>query len=240
MTARKVLMARGLVAACFAWFALFGAIGDARGGMFTLWNQSDLALTDPPRGLLNSDFGDFPDYSAFIVSDISVPAGGWLVDRLTIWVYAPGGVPTVSNARLHVFRGATPAGYDPLAASTVEVHARAAAEGPPGVYRVHAEGLGLELNPGTWFLGLTPEWNFAQWGLTFQVATRQPIGVKSRWRNPGNGWEFGAGWMDPGYFDGNLRDFALRVEGVPTPGSAAAVAMLLGVAMGRRRLRQNT
>jgi hypothetical protein len=222
-----------VVAAAVCGLAVL-AMGQPAAGRDVLWNQSDLALTDPPRGLLNSDFGDFPDYSAFIVSDVSVPAGGWQVDRLTIWVYAPGGVPTTSSARLHVFRGGSPAGYDPQSAQTVEIFARAAAEGPAGVYRVHAEGLGLDLDAGTWFLGLTPEWDFAQWGLTFHIATRFPIGVKSRWRNPGNGWEFGTGWMDPGFFDGNLRDFAVRVEGVPSPTGAGVLVLAAGVLMRRR------
>jgi hypothetical protein len=96
--------------------------------------------------------------SKYGLSSVTVPAGGWKVDAIAIYTSPsqPADWRKVSRARLNVIakKGNLPdAAADPRKGREVEVTVR---EAQKGVYEVRAAELKLTLEPGEYWIGLTP------------------------------------------------------------------------------------
>jgi hypothetical protein len=96
--------------------------------------------------------------SKYSLSSVTVPAGGWKVDAIAIYTSPsqPAGWRKVGRARLNVIakKGDLPGEADePRKGREVEVTVREAQE---GVYEVRAADLKLNLEPGEYWIGLTP------------------------------------------------------------------------------------
>ncbi len=204
-----------------------------------LWDQS--AYDPAINALVDQEFGDYPDYSSYMVNDVVTDAGGWEVDSITAYftntasAWAP-----VTTARLNVFAktDALPtAGDDPVAGIEVGVTLT-----DTGTYwEIAASGLALSLAGGTeYWIGLTPIGDFGVVGQEFHAGAAPLVGADTAWRNPGDGFALGADWQDTaavgaGEWPG-LYDSAFLMEGtiVPEP----SVLTLLGcgaLALIRRR-----
>lgn len=108
---------------------------------------------------LTPDDGKKPQpESRYSLSSVTVPAGGWKVDAIAIYTSPrqPADWRKVGRARLNVIakKGDLPAETDdPLKGREVEV---AVSERQQGVYEVRASDLKLTLEPGEYWIGLTP------------------------------------------------------------------------------------
>jgi len=96
--------------------------------------------------------------SRYSLSSVTVPAGGWKVDAIAIYTSPsqPAGWRKVGRARLNVIakkRDLPGEADDPRKGREVEVTVR---EAQKGVYEVRAADLKLTLEPGEYWIGLTP------------------------------------------------------------------------------------
>lgn len=201
-------------------------------------------LYDNPVGAggtaVNQEFGDFPDFSTYLVADFNVP--GVLGYNLTS-VVAPmtlqPGWAGVTTARLHLFAvgGALPGpGDDPTLSASVPV----SYDVNTGI--LSTVGLNMFVGPGDWWIGLTGIGDFGAVGQAFTLEGANKAGLPDAARNPGEGFKDfppGGNWFSIQSFGGwGWHSFALTVEGteIPAPGALA----LLGVAglITRRRRRR--
>jgi hypothetical protein len=121
-----------------------------------LWDQT-AGYEGWSMGFFNVSAGAPPfGMTAYTVNDIVVPAGGWIVD--TYRVYYDGFDPTWAGAVtsasifLEPKTGSLPTGT-PDGATVVPVTATVLGN---GFLEVTAENLGLAINEGEWWIGLTP------------------------------------------------------------------------------------
>ncbi len=107
---------------------------------------------------LTPDEGKKAQPDKYGLSSVTVPAGGWKVDAVAIYTSPsqPADWRKVGRARFNVIakKGDLPGEADePRKGREVEVTVREAQE---GVYEVRAANLKLTLEPGEYWIGLTP------------------------------------------------------------------------------------
>jgi hypothetical protein len=178
----------------------------------------------PPTGffrLVNQDFPDFPSFNAYLVNDIDVPAQGWCIDEVRIYVSNgnPGqgfsswvGGVTVGTINVFEDDGALDS-ENPALGTPVVV---ACEDFGTDVLSVTASGLGLELSPGTYWIGLCPEATFAdyQQEFTWGIGDGLIDGAATEFRNPGGGFGVGTNWEPAGMLlIGDNWDMAIQITG---------------------------
>lgn len=200
---------------------LFAAMSPHAGAV-VLWEQApDTELT----AVVDQEFPDFPDFSTYMVHDISVTGDGWLVDSVTtFFTSGSGNWPSGTDASLHIFEktGTLPDNTTDIVPDGTVYTAMITSFG--SYLELTVDSLALFLAPGDYWIGLTPILEFDPYGQEFhQATTAGLIGDPTAMRNPGDGFGFGADWATNSAFGGTGGDYALRIEGrqVPEPGMLA-------------------
>jgi uncharacterized protein (TIGR03382 family) len=216
--------------------------GPNSGGSFSavLWDQSNYDTA--ASAFVDQQFGDFPTFSSYLVTDVVVGNGGWNIDSITTY-YTIGATgvdlwPAAGTAMLNVFAkaGALPgAGDDPGLGTVV---ATTFVDADAGTQAMTASGLGLVLGPGEYWIGLTPILDFLVFSQEFHRGA-PIIGGDTAFRNPGGGFGIGSGWSTTAILGGNwigAYDAAILIQGevIPAPGAVALLG-LGGLACLRRR-----
>jgi hypothetical protein len=121
-----------------------------------LWDQS-VGYEGWQQGFFNVEAGAPPfGITAYTVNDIVVPAGGWVVDTYRVYYdgFDPNWAGSVTSASLFLEpkTGALPIGV-PDGSTVVPVTVTVLGN---GFLEVTAEGLGLAINEGEYWIGLTP------------------------------------------------------------------------------------
>lgn len=200
----------------------------------TLWDQQP----DPARSAyVDQNFGDFPSFSTYMVSDVSFGTNVTITDVITYYTQGSGGWPIgAATGTLNIFakNGSLPGGGDdPTAGTTVNVDISVGANG----LEVRASGLNINLAAGDYWIGLTPDLDFSSFGQEFHQNSTSFVGDASAARNPGGGFGVGTDWVDAGQTFGGEADYdaAITILGTPAPGTLALLGMGGLVATRRRR-----
>ncbi|MBX3358336.1 MAG: PEP-CTERM sorting domain-containing protein [Phycisphaeraceae bacterium] len=186
-----------------------------------------------------SQFGG--SYANFVVSDVTVPAGGWTVQSVSTYFSDLSFQGTISTAVLNIFpkSGALPvAGNDPrlsplgggISVPVGDVRTTGGATVQP-VMILTASGLNINLAAGEYWIGLTPTLTGGFFGVDGHWPTEPTIGAASASRYYDS--QFGA---SPWTNDNPGVDAAITVTGVvPAPGAVALLGLGGLVATRRRR-----
>jgi len=172
---------------------------------------------------LNNEYAERPASNFYILSGIVVPPGGWDINAMTVYfekAKKPAGWMRLARARLNWFRKSAdlplPAD-DPRKGRVVDVKVKLEKE---GVYAVRAEGLGLPLESGEYWIGLTPIVTFEVNGSALHLRTQghRGEGIEPAVRCPeGEGGPSDSLKVWTTLHDGYLAPFdeeiALRIEG---------------------------
>ncbi|UCD75481.1 MAG: hypothetical protein JSV91_00905 [Phycisphaerales bacterium] len=198
-----------------------------------LWDQSNVDAA--VNAIVDQEFGDFPDYSSYMVDDVTVGGPGWNITKIT--VYFTDNPAWVGNhmGRLNIFDN--PGGFPAEPGNSGEMVDVTIGYGAYGLEVV--ANVDIDLAPGNYYIGLTPILDFGTYGQAFHQAA--PIqGTNTLWQNPGGAFGYGTDWtyayvLDSTFVWQDNYDMAILIEGtaVPAPGALA----LLGLAglVGRRR-----
>jgi hypothetical protein len=198
-----------------------------------LWLQLP---TDTGTGFVNQRFPDFPAYSTYAVSDISVGGFGWQITSISEF-YVSDSWPVSFNVLLNIFSktASFPLASDDPSAGTV-FSATLTRSG--GIDAVTVSGLDIFLAPGDYWIGFTPQLAYGSSGQEFQIIADQ-VGDFTAFRNSGNGFGFGSSWMTSSNF-GSASDLAFQIGGnlaTPEPGSIALLGGgIAALFFARRRL----
>ena len=189
----------------------------------TLWDQPP--ITDIPA-FKDQRYADFPDFSTFLVVDVVFDTGVKISSITTYFTNGNLGWPQNADgfATLNIFADPlSNADDNPLDGRSVPVFLAVTDDGLSAT----ASGLNIDLAAGTYWIGLTPEVTFVQFGNEFHWGAAS-IGNATQGRNPGDGFGLGTDWFDAGATFGGIEgwDAAITIEGIPAPG----VLALLGVA----------
>jgi hypothetical protein len=219
------------VIAALAVTALLVAPGYSKADI--LWDQAP----DPDAlAFVDQRFSDFPEFSTFLVNDV-VFNTQVNVDSISVYFTDINqSWPAAGTATLNVFlNDGTLDTEDPLAGTQVAINLIDTADG----LTVVASGLNLNLAAGTYWIGLTPNFDFGQFNQEFHQQTSGIIGSETWARNPGGGFGLGGDWQTGGTLFGQPPfDSALRVEGsvVPEPTAVGVLALgIVGLVIRRRR-----
>ncbi len=110
------------------------------------------------------------------------------------------------------------------------------AAGPNGFELTYSAGGEIELAAGHYWIGLTPQLDFGQFGQEFHHGSDEWFKT-SAGRNPGGGFGVGTDWFDAGQTFGGIDwGGAITITGeiIPAPVTLALLGMGL-VGTGRRR-----
>ena len=139
-----------------------------------LWDQSGL---DPAQnGIANSISPGFGGFTIYAVGDVTVSGAGWHVESITQyysswnydWLYA------IAEGNLHVFPKVGPLPLeDPTLSVTV---AMSASSTDPDVIEVTASNLDLDLAPGDYWIGITPNAPAGIFGANLQFVSTSFVG----------------------------------------------------------------
>lgn len=192
-----------------------------------LWDQS--ALDWNAGGFYNSISGSFPfGATVYTVADVTVPAGGWTVDSVTMYFSQINSdwVTDVSQGRLYIQpkTGALPTalpGGSLVPMSAVSLFDNTVQQ---SYYAITASGLNSVLAPGEYWIGITPAAPGGPFGPELGIASAAPTGA------PSASFDIGfPGWQGVGV------DAAILINGsIPAPGTVAALG-LAGLFAARRR-----
>jgi hypothetical protein len=181
-------------------------------GAVVLWDQMVLDLNGP--GIANCNAPGFNGVVAYSVNDVTVPAPGWVITRITQYYSAfnAGWVGGVTQGLVYVqpktggLPTINPGGpLQPMSAA----HA-GPIQGQP-VIAVTASGLNIALNPGEYWVGITPNATAGINGANLQWPTAMLGAPVATYAAPGP-------WANLyGAYDGTIR-----IEGdVPVPVEAS-------------------
>ena len=213
--------------------ALAVALGSAASAGEILWDQPP--IPDKPA-FKDQNYGDFPDFAIFLVADVVFDTGVKISSITTYFTNGNGAWPQNASgfATLNIFLAPlSNADHHPQLGQSVAVDFVTTANG----IEVTASGLNINLDAGTYWVGLTPELDFLVWGQEFHQRAAS-MGAATQARNPGGGFGLGTDWFDAGMTFNGIPDWdgAIRIEGIPAPGAMALLG-LAGFFGGRRRRR---
>lgn len=186
---------------------------EVEGGRAVLWDQSSAI---DPNALVDQVFTDLPQYSSFIVCDVSTGGAPWNVTQVTTYftkgfgAWSPAAI-TQGNLQVYPKTGPLPDAGELPPEYTVPLNLVdngtfwTAVADTSGV----AELQGIN---GDFWIGLTPITSFAAGGQEFHQMTTITVGDISAWRNPGNGFGFGTAWQ-PLSVIGSPSEGAITLEG---------------------------
>lgn len=205
------------------------ALAGAAQAQTTLWDQSQLDWN--ASGFWNSISGSPPfGATVYTVADVTVPAGGWTVTSISMYFsqLESDWSQTVSQGRLYVQpkTGSMPTVLP--GGSLIPMSATVLFD--PNVQQAYAEvtasGLNIALAAGDYWIGITPAAPSGFFGPELGIASANPSGNNSSSYAVGG---FPAGWQD------TTVDAAIKVRGIPTPGTLGLLAMGSLAAVRRRR-----
>lgn len=210
-------------ALCIMMVAAAGSVASAD----VLWDQS--ALNWAADGFYNSISGAPPFGStAYAMNDITVPAGGWTVDSVSVYFsrILSSWDTEITEGRLYVQSKTSSiptvlpgGGLIPM--SAVGLFDDSVQQ---SYYEVTASGLNLNLAPGDYWIGITPVAPGGPFGPELGLSAASSVGdVTTVWYAG-----FGGGFIQ------HSADAAMKVQGVPAP-AGVAVAGLAGLFAARRR-----
>jgi hypothetical protein len=229
----------------FVLVALLLAVVPAQAGTI-LWNQG--AFSSGSVAIVDQEFGDTPTFSTYIVNDVAVPGGGWVINSVTSyfvagwnWTYSGTTIPV----RLHIFpqSGVLPLATDIVPDLNPPNPYTASYSASGGDVTLTVSGLAISLAPGSYWIGITPIANMNPYGQIFYYSTTDPWGDPSALRNPGGGFGLPSG-VNWGGAQANIDlwpgpDGTLVIEGtmgIPEPSTMVLLGLgLLGLPLLRRR-----
>lgn len=203
-----------------------------------VWDQSDVNVDI--NALVDQEFGDYPDFSSYMVTDVMVSAGPWNIFRITTFFTFNSDWIGEHEARLNIFtKPPYPDCSFPADDATVgQVVPVTISNGVWGL-EVVADGLNIKLPSGHYWIGLTPIMDHATYGQAWHQAA--PILMcNTGWQNPGGGFGYGTDWTYAYGVDNtgawqDTYDMAILIEGrIPSPGALPLLG-LAGFARRRRR-----
>ena len=186
-------------------------------------------------GALNGQYvSTTPPSGYLLLDDITVPAGGWMLDTVSTFFNGSGTPPTATDAYLVIFSKSlgtpNPMSYatDVPVTMTRETFTDPNNGFSRNTYRYDASGLNLSLAPDAYWIGLAPvntsaSTTWTAWG------SRVANGSRPIWWNVSTGAyaTYPGSWTGP--------DMMMRIQGtVPEPGSLALLLLALPV-LARRR-----
>lgn len=202
-----------------------------------LWDQSGYSTSS--GAVVDQQFPDLPDFSTYMVSDVSVTGGQWSVSAVTVYLTKSRDWSSVNQGVLNVFPKTGPLPSDltdnPGSGDVVSVSVTSTLAAD--AWAVRADGLALLLPPGEYWIGLTPIADFSTFLQEFHWPAAA-LGDPTVLRNPGGGFGIGNNWQQASVFLGGYGDAAILVEGdvVPEPGTLLLIGSgLTGLALRRRR-----
>ncbi len=197
----------------------------------TLWEQ----LPDGSGNFVDQNFeAAFDAYDFFMVMDVSFGGAVNITDITTY--YTAGRWPLgAGTATMNIFvndGSGLPAPVDiPDNGASVATNAVPFGAGQA----ITASGLNIDLAPGDYWVGLTPEVEFGLYGQQFPEAATPDGGPDhSASRNLNGGFGMGTDWFSS-QDRGSVVDGAITILGTPTPGTLALLGLGGLVASRRRR-----
>lgn len=208
----------------------------------TLWDQSAIDLNSQMSMANWTKTSGFGQREAYGMSDVTVPAGGWTIQSITVWAGTlafndptsatlnifpkTSSLPTAANNPRSIALGGSGV-VVPAVTSFIEIN------GNSGQFarEITSSGLNIVLAPGNYWIGLTPKFSGAdadnQWPALNLYGNSQAV----RFASP-----LDAAWSDNAALLGQpATDGAILIQGiVPAPASAALLG-LGGLLVGRRR-----
>lgn len=216
--------------------AAFVAAGAGMSQADTLWDQSALNWfgNSHPNTISGSPpFGS----TAYTASDVSVPAGGWNVDSISMYFtnFDFSWAPELSGRlNIHPKTGAVPT-YNPGEGAIVTMTTQMLNDPvqQQAFYKVTVSGLNTLLTEGDYWMSITPVAPSGFFGPEQGLPTNGVIGDISLYYSPFN--SFGA---PPANTWGNVsgtQDAAILVEGTLVPSPAGLALLGLAGLFARRR-----
>ncbi len=202
-----------------------------------LWDQAPIT----PTALSNQVFTDYPEFSTYVLSDVTVPSSGWIIESLTSY-FSAGTFFAASGYHLPVQLVILPASGDlPDAA-----HDPGTAAQYDGVYTftddmaaIEIRGLSIALAPGDYWVGMSAFAAYGYEGQFYLLSSASTVGRPAAWRNPGGGFGHGTDWVPANSINDAFADGNLHIEGtlgsVPEPATVGTLALAL-LAVGGLRL----
>lgn len=203
-----------------------------------LWDQSNYDVD--VAAYVDQDFGDFPDYSSFLVVDVTTDPGGWNIASITGYFTGDATSPWmgITQARINIFErtGALPDNVldDPFSGTPAGVTVTDLGD---GTLAITADGLDIDLAEGDYWIGFTPMADFGVYGQEFHRGA-PIIGIDTAWRNPGGAFGVGGDWGTTGLIGTDWEgayDAAILIEGTVIPEPASLLLLALGGLLIRRR-----
>ncbi len=207
-----------------------------------LWNQ----MTDGAHytsSLPDQVVTDIPANSTWMVSDVTVGGSGWNVSSIETIMAAyssPDPYLGLTQAMLNVMpntSGTLPLpSQDPSVGQTVTIAVTHNAYFA-NYYDVTASGLSLHLNPGEYWIGLTPIGSNATYldmKSAFTLTNSAGATYSSVLRNPGGGQGDGAQWQTIDAWENHFWNAPLfeemDIQGSPVPEPGSIIGLSLGLA----------
>ena len=184
------------------------------------WAQ-EVVWDSPPNNDLTAfrdqQYGDFPDFSIYLVAHISLDRAYFIHDITTYFTNLNNLWPLGNiNAALNIYNqvGGLPDNADVPQQAVVTANLAAAANGFSLTVSLDGD---LVLEAGDYWIGLTPSLEFGAFGSEFHQGTDE-WDKNTAGRNPGGGYGVGTEWFDAGQlFAGIDWGMAITVTGEDCP-----------------------
>lgn len=166
----------------------------------TLWDQSTINTAGP--GIFACQATGFQGFTAHSVQDVTVPASGWVVTKITQWYagFDPGWIGGISSGYINVFPKTGPLPTDVPSAvlvstgwSCIQDNAKTA-QLNQSVLAVSVN-VNLNLPPGNYWIGITPRRSLSPFGVNSMWASDQvgdPVATHmapNPWANTYGSWD---------------------------------------------------